>query len=127
MAPWEDAWLNGKLMPPYELPNLLLIEAQAIAEECLFEADFRSILEEWVPRPKAEEAITEILWTGCRLHGQLKQRVAPIPVMVKLMYTDPYPENIVELEDRIRADIYRAIREWLRAYRKYGSKFGGAP
>ena len=50
MLQWEDAWLNGKLMPPHGLPRILLIEAQAIAEEWLYEENFRCMLEEWVSR-----------------------------------------------------------------------------
>jgi hypothetical protein len=83
MALWEDAWLNGKLMPLHALPKLLLIEAQAIAEEWLFEETFRCMLEEWVSHDRAEAAVNEILWTGCRVRGEFKKRVAPIPVLIR--------------------------------------------
>jgi hypothetical protein len=41
VTPWEDAWCNGKAMPPHGLPKLLLIEAQAIAEEWLLALEIR--------------------------------------------------------------------------------------
>lgn len=112
MTEWEDAWLNGKLMPPYALPRLLLIEAQAIAEEWLSEAAFRCMVEEWVPRDRAEDAVGEILWSGCRLRGQKSKRVPPIPILVKLMYMEPFPANIVELEDRMLEFRRIAINAW---------------
>ena len=127
MTPWEDAWFNGKLMPPHAYPQLLLIEAEAIAEELLFDGNFRSILEDWVPRERADRAMGEALWSGCRVHGQTNKRVPPIPVMARLMYTEPRAENIVDLEDQIRADLYRAIREWIASFRTYGSKLEEAP
>src|SRR5436309_1481991 len=127
MTPWEDAWLNGKLMPPHEFPSHMLMQAEAIAEELLFDANFRSILEDWVPRKRADEAMGEVIWSGCRVRRQAKKRVPPVPVIVDLMYVEPYAANIVELEDRMRADLFRAIGEWLESYRKYGSKLEAAP
>jgi hypothetical protein len=127
MAPWEDAWLNGKLMPPHGLPKLLLIEAQAIAEEWLIEENFRCMLEEWVSQERAEEVVSEILWSGRRLHGEFKKRVPPIPVLVRLMHSEPFPNNIVELEDRMIEYRKIAIREWIKQYQKYGDDVEGAP
>ena len=127
MTPWEDAWFNGKSMPTHRLPNILLIEAQAIAEEWLFEENFRCMLEEWVSRDRAEAAVNEILWSGCRLGGELKNRVPPVPVLVRLMYTEPFPTNIVELEDRMTEYRELAIREWIKQYQKHGHDLRSAP
>jgi hypothetical protein len=57
VTPWDDAWLNGKPMPPHALPKVLLIEAQAIAEEWLIALEIRSIIEEWAARDRAEDAV----------------------------------------------------------------------
>ena len=127
MTSWEDAWLNGKLMPPYGLPRILLIEAQAIAEEWLREENFRCMLEEWVSRDRAEEAINEILWSGCRVGSDLKKRVPPVPVLVRLLHSEPFPTNIVELEDRMVEIRTIAIREWIKQYQKHGNDLNAAP
>jgi hypothetical protein len=127
MTPWEDAWFNGKLMPPHGLPKLMLIRAEAIAEEWLLEAAFRCMFEEWVSRERAADAVIEVLWTGCRVRSVLTKRVPPVPVIVRLMHAEPYPSNIVELEDRMLEVRAIAAREWIEAYRKHGDNLEAAP
>ncbi len=122
MRPWEDAWFNGKAMPPHGLPKLLLIEAEAIAEEWLNDSGFRSILEEWVGRDRAEDAVVEILWSGCRLRGEQWKRVPPIPVLVRLTYSEPYPKNIVDLEDQMLEHRRIAGDDWIEQYKKHGDQ-----
>jgi len=127
VTPWEDAWFNGKLMPRHELPKkLLLIEAEAIAEEWLLAPEIRCMLEEWVWRDRAEDAVVEILWSGCRVRGEPWKRVSPIPVLVRLPYSEPYPSNIVELEDQMREYRRIAVNEWIEQYQKYGDKLEAA-
>jgi hypothetical protein len=126
MTPWEDAWLNGKLMPPHKLPNPMLIAAEAIAEEWLLDAGFRSILEEWVDRARAEDAIIEILWSGCRLRGEQTKRVAPLPVLVRILHSVPHPTTLGEHEDRMIEYRRFARKEWIAQYQKYGERLESA-
>jgi hypothetical protein len=126
VTPWENAWLNGKPMPPHGLPKLLLIEAQAIAEEWLLAPEIRSMVEEWAPRDRAEDAVVEVLWSGCRLHGEQTKRVPPVPVVVRLAYSEPFPGNIVELEDRMMELRRVAVNEWIEQFQKYGDKLEAA-
>lgn len=127
MSKWEEAWLDGKPMPAHALSRLFLIRAQTIAEEWLIDAPIRCMLEEWVDRERAEEAVTEVLWSGCRIRGVLSKRVPPIPVLVRLMHTEPPPNNIVELEERMLEFRAVAIREWIQSYRMHGSNLEAAP
>jgi hypothetical protein len=127
MAEWDDAWLNGRSMPAHGFPPRLLSAAQAIAEEWLFDARFRCILEEWISRDEADEVMGNLLWSGFRLHGQPQKRVPPIPVLVKLLYSEPYPADSGELEDRMRELFTHAVRDWVAAFVKHGRDLEGAP
>ena len=113
-------------MPPHGLPKLLLIEAQAIAEEWLLALEIRCMLEEWVGRDRAEEAVVEILWSGCRVRGEQWKRVPPVPILTRLAYSEPYAGNIVELEDQMREYRRIAANEWIEQYQKYGNKLEAA-
>ncbi len=124
--PWEDAWFNGKLMPPHGLPKPLLIEAQAIAEEWLLAPEIRSMIEQWAPRDRSEDAVVEVLWSGCRLHGEQKKRAPPVPVLVRLTGSEPFPGNIVEREDRMMELRRVAVNEWIEPFQKYGEKLQAA-
>ena len=68
-----------------------------------------------------------ILWSGCRLRGQQIKRVPPIPVVVRLMYSGPYPADAFEVEQRMMDLRRRAVREWIEGYRKHGVNLEGSP
>ena len=127
MAQWNDAWFSGQPMPPQGFPPALLAVAQAIAEEWLFDARFRCILEEWISRQEAEEVMGGLLWSGFCLRGQPQKRVDPEPVLVRLLYTEPYPADAEETRERMRAFFARAVREWCRALQRYQQSLRVAP
>ena len=127
MAAWNDAWFNGKPMPPQGFPGALLAVAQGLAEEWLFDARFRCILEEWVSRPDADEVMGGLLWSGFCLRGQPDKRVEPKPALVRLLYTEPYPADATETRERMKALCYRAINEWRRAFLQHQQSLRVAP
>jgi hypothetical protein len=101
--------------------------AQVIAEEWLFEDSFRCILTEWVSGDRANRDLGGLLWSGFRLRGQQDRRVAPIPVLVQILFSKPFPTNTTELEDRMRQIFGQAANEWVRGLQKYGNHFEVAP
>jgi hypothetical protein len=127
MAAWNDAWFSGRPMPPHGFPIQMLMAAQAIAEQWLFDAQFRCILEEWVPRQQAVEVLGGLLWSGFRVRGQPSLRRNPKPVMVRLLYTEPQPTSATELRSLMRSLFNRAVREWIEAHLEYGHDLQCAP
>ena len=93
----------------------------------MLDPGFRGILEEWVERDRAEDAVVEILWSGCRLRGEQQKRIPPIPVLVRLMHSYPYPSNIVELEERMLEYRRIARMEWIEQYQNYGDELEASP
>jgi hypothetical protein len=63
----------------------------------------------------------------CRLRGQPHKRVAAKPVLVPLLFAQPYPADTTELRLRMRAYFARAVREWIQGQQQYGDDFGVAP
>jgi hypothetical protein len=43
-----------------------------------------------------------------------------------LAYTEPYPTNIVELEDQMMEHRRIAVNEWIEQFKKYGASLIGA-
>lgn len=127
MAVWNDSWFGGQAMPPQNFPQNLLPAAQTIAEEWLFDASFLCILTEWVSRGQADEEMGGLLWSGFRLRGQPDRRIAPKPVLVRLLYTEPYPVDADELRSRMRELFALAVREWIQGQQQYGDDFEVAP
>jgi hypothetical protein len=127
MAVWNDRWFAGHAMPLNAFPVNLLGTAQSIAEEWLFDASFRCILTEWVSTIQAEDDMEGLLWSGFHVRGQPEKRIAPKPVLVRLLFTEPYPVDIVELRARMREFFARAVREWIQGRQKYGDDFRVAP
>ncbi len=127
MARWNDAWFGGAPMPENSFPRELIPIAQMIAEEWLFDARFRSILEEWVSRPEADEVMGGLLWSGFCLRGQPQKRIAPKPVLVRLLYTEPYPADSPQVRERMRDHFARAVREWIQALQQHGRDLRIAP
>ena len=127
MAVWEDRWFGGQAMPPHGLPQGLIGAAQSIAEEWLFDASFRCILTEWVSANQADEEMGGLLWSGFRRRGQQDKREPPIPVLVRLLFTEPYPADTTELRLRMREHFARAVREWIQGRQQYGNDFDIAP
>jgi hypothetical protein len=127
MAAWNDAWLNGRPMPPHKFPQALLAGAQGIAEVWLYDARFRCMVEEWVSRQEALEVLGGLLWSGFYLRGQPDKRVEPTPVLVRLLYTEPYPADAIETEERMESLCSRAVGEWRRAYQQYQKSLRVAP
>jgi hypothetical protein len=127
MAAWNDAWFNGQPMPPHKFPHALLAGAQGAAEEWLFNARFRCILEEWISRQQADEVIGGLLWSGFYLRGQPDKRVDPKPALVRLLYTEPHPADANETEQRLEALCFRAIREWRRGFQQHQQSLRVAP
>ncbi len=112
---------------PAGFPRALLDGAQALAEEWLFDARFRCILEEWVSRQEADEVMGGLLWSGFCLRGQPDKRVNPIPVLVRLLYTEPYPADADETRERMRTLFARAVREWCQAFQQHQQSLRVAP
>jgi hypothetical protein len=127
MAIWNDNWFSGQAMPPNSFPQNLIEAAQSIAEVWLFDASFRCILTEWVSTSQADEAMGGLLWSGFRLRGQPDKRLAPKPVLVRLLFTEPYPADTTEVRERMREHFARAVREWIQGHQKYGDDFQVAP
>jgi hypothetical protein len=127
MAQWNDAWYNGQLMPPHKFPRALLAVAEDIAEEWLFDARFRCMLEEWISRPEAEEVMSGLLWSGFCLRGQPDKRIDPIPVLLRLLYTEPYPVDESDTKDIIETLCLQAVREWISAVQRYQHSLRVAP
>jgi hypothetical protein len=127
MAIWNDRWFAGESMPPNTFPQHLIEAAQSIAEAWLFDASFRCILTEWVSSSQADEEMGGLLWNGFRLRGQQDKRIAPKPVLVRLLFTEPYPADTAELRLRMREHFARAVREWIQGRQQYGDDFRIAP
>jgi hypothetical protein len=127
MAAWNDAWYNGQPMPPHKFPRALLAVAEDIAEEWLYDARFRCMLEEWISRREAEEVMGGLLWSGFCLRGQPDKRVDPIPVLLRLLYTEPYPADENETRVRMAALRAQALREWRRALQQHQQSLRVAP
>jgi hypothetical protein len=127
MAIWNDKWFAGQAMPPNNFPQALIEAAQSIAEAWLFDAAFRCILTEWVSASQADEEMGGLLWSGFRLLGQPDRRLAPKPVLVRLLFTEPYPQDATELRVRMREHFSRAVREWIQGRQQHGDAFGVAP
>ena len=127
MAVWNDKWFGGQEMPSYNCPENLIGDAQTIAEEWLFDPSVLCILTEWVSSKEAEEVLGGLLWSGFCLWGQPNKRVAPKPVLVRLLFTEPYPANTIELESRMDEYFARAVREWIRALLQNGNALRVAP
>jgi hypothetical protein len=127
MAAWNDAWFGGASMPPNHFPKELIPVAQTVADEWLFDARFRCILEEWVSRPQADEVMGGLLWSGFLLRGQPQKRVAPKPVLVRLLFTEPYPVDSPGIRQRMRELFARAVREWIQVFERHGKDLRIAP
>jgi hypothetical protein len=127
MAVWNDAWFGGQAMPSHSFPQILIGAAQSIAEEWLFDASFRCILTEWISASAADEVMGGLLWSGFCLRGQPDKRIAPKPVLVRLLFTEPRPADATELRVRKREYLARAVREWIKAYQQHGNALRVAP
>jgi hypothetical protein len=127
MAVWNDRWFGGQAMPPHSFPQSLIGAAQSIAEQWLFDASFRCILTEWVSASQADAEMGGLLWSGFRLAGQPDKRISPKPVLVRLLFTEPYPSDTAELRLRMREHFARAVREWIQGRQQHGDNFGVAP
>ena len=130
METWELAWLQCKPMPPrpHPLSRDLLLFAQATAEDWLFEAHFRCMVEEWVSSDRAEDVLGGLFWSGFSLRGQEERsRVRPIPVLVSILYHTTLLEDQDEVESMMRSLFNRAFSEWGRAYRQHGASLRVAP
>jgi hypothetical protein len=127
MEVWEVAWLNCQPMPAQGFSRELLAAAQDAAEEWLFDARFRCILEEWVSRQEADEVMGGLLWSGFCLRGQPQKRVAPIPVLVRLLYVTPPPADATETRQQMRTFFARAVREWCQAFQQHQQSLRVAP
>lgn len=127
MAVWNDRWFGGQAMPPHSFPQSLLADAQSIAEEWLFDASFRCILTEWISQSEADEVMGGLLWSGFCLRGQPDKRIAPKPVLVRLLFMEPHPADATELRVQMRGSFARAVREWIQALQQYGNALRVAP
>jgi hypothetical protein len=127
MEEWELAWMNCQPMPPPVLAPELLVVAQEEAEAWLFDARFRCILEEWIPRQAADEVMGGLLWSGFCLRDQLENRVRPVPVLVRLLYTMPLPMDAAQTRERMRAFFTTAVREWCQAFQQHQQSLRVAP
>jgi hypothetical protein len=120
MAVWNDTWFGGQAMPPHGFPQSLIGAAQSIAE-WLFDASFRCILTEWISGLEADEVMGGLLWSGFCLRGQPDRRIAPKPVLVRLLFTEPRPADATELRIRMREYFARGVREWIQVHQQHGN------
>ncbi|HBI45998.1 MAG TPA: hypothetical protein DDY78_24550 [Planctomycetales bacterium] len=127
MAAWNDAWYSGQPMPPHKFPRALLAVAEDIAEEWLYDARFRCMLEEWISRREAEDVMGGLLWSGFYLRGQPDKRVDPIPVLLRILYTEPYPADENETKEIMEILCLRAVREWGREFQRHQHSLRVAP
>jgi hypothetical protein len=127
MADWNDKWFGGQAMPPHGFPQTLIGAAQSIAEEWLFDAAFLCILTEWISASEADEVMGGLLWSGFCLRGQPDRRIAPKPVLVRLLFTKPHPADTTEMRLRMRENFTRAVREWIQAHLEHGNALRVAP
>ena len=127
METWQEAWLDGDKMPPYSFPRDLLLTALDLAEVWCKDGRSRCLLEEWLPRQKATVELVHLFYDGFRLRGESKKRVRPIPVLVQLLYTEPFPVNGSELEARISELFGFVVQEWCRARDRYGDDLEHLP
>jgi hypothetical protein len=127
MAVWNDRWFGGQAMPPHGFPRHLLANAQSIAEGWMYDASFRCVLTEWVSTTEADEMMGGLLWSGFCVRGQPDKRIAPIPVLVRLLFTEPHPVDTTEVRERMREYFGRAVREWIQALQQHGSSLRVAP
>jgi len=127
MAVWNDRWFGGQAMPSHGFPLGWIGAAQSIAEEWLFDASFRCILTEWISTNEADEVMGGLLWSGFCLRGQQHKRIAPKPVLVRLLFTEPHPADATELPVRMREYFSRAVREWIQAHQHHGIALRVAP
>ncbi|MBX7104321.1 MAG: hypothetical protein K1X57_09570 [Gemmataceae bacterium] len=121
MAVWNDRWFGGQAMPQHYFPQHMIGNAQSIAEDWLFDSTFRCVLTEWVSTNEADEVMGGLLWSGFGLRGQPAKRVAPKPVLVRLLFSEPHPSTTAELRERMREYFARAVREWIQALQQHGS------
>jgi hypothetical protein len=127
MAVWNDRWFGGQIMPSHGFPLELIADAQAIAEEWLFAPSFRCVITEWVSSHDADEVMGGLLWSGFCVRGRPNNRIAPKPVLVRLLFSEPHPSGTIELEERMRQYFVRAVREWIQAFLQHGPALRVAP
>ena len=130
METWELAWLQCQPMPPRPQPlsKDLLLFAQALAEDWLFEPRFRCMVEEWVSSDRVGDILGGLLWSGFSLRGlEQRSRVRPIPILVSLLYHAAPLEDRPGVESFMLALFKGAFSEWRRAYRQHGVSLRVAP
>ena len=127
METWQEAWPEGEKMPPHSFPRDLLLTALDLADAWCQDGRFRCLLEEWLPRQRAAVELVYLFYDGYRLRGEIKKRMRPIPILVQLLYTEPFPTNEVELEERIDELFALVMREWCRARERHGDDLEHLP
>jgi hypothetical protein len=125
MEGWLQAWLAGQPMPPHNLPREWLLVAHEIAEHWLVYGAYRCVLEEWISPAQADIVTGCLLWNGFCLDSQ-HRRVLPAPVLVRLLYTEPFPTTVGEVRARMRNFFAQGVREWIAAHLQHGSSLRGA-
>lgn len=126
MDDWLRAWLAGQPMPPNTFPKEWLAVALAIAEHWLDHGSYRCALEEWVSVGEADVVTGGLLYSGFCLSGH-GDRVLPAPVLVQLLFTEPYPTSTLAVRERMRAFLAQAIRDWIRAHVRCGDSLQVSP
>jgi hypothetical protein len=127
MAVWNDRWFSGQPMPTHGFPLDLIADAQAVAEDWLFDGSFRCILMEWISAAEVDDVMGGLLWNGFFVRGRPEKRIAPKPVLVRLLFTEPAPSDTIELRERMREHFARAVREWIQALLTHGDALRVAP
>lgn len=93
----------------------------------MFDPSFLCVLVEWVSKSEADEVMGAILWSGFCLRNQPTKRIEPKPVLVRLLFTEPYPTNATDMRERMREYFARAVREWIQALQQHGNNLRVAP
>jgi len=146
MKDWEEAWLNGRAMPPHNLSRDLLIFGQELAEQWNDSDEFCENLEQWILKISAGQPLlqersftkgalskrsmqlmSDLLWNGFRIRVQKSgKRVLPVPVLIKLLYSQEYLRSRSDVEKQMQFLFADSLSEWLDQFQKYGDKLVGA-
>jgi len=68
-----------------------------------------------------------LLWSGFRVRVRQDRREPPIPILVHLLFAEPYPKNVAELRTSMENLFRTATSEWIRGLEQYGNHFEVAP
>jgi hypothetical protein len=127
LEPWADAWLNGKTMPPHTLSHewidLILIRAEDWMVKPLGP---RKQLEEFVSGDRTSAIMDGLLYSGFCRDRTKAQRIRPIPVLVRMLYTTPAPVDPSDVQSAMIRTFAEVLSEWCQLHLS-GQKYDIVP